>query len=83
MTAELIEKYLNQASRGTGPVHIHFRKRDTVVGLFIRSRDYDELRSKNLWRIVSSTNLAEWGRTKNEHLSRIFNGVDFTRLSEV
>lgn len=82
MTSELIEKYLSHPSRNNGPVHIHFRKRDTMVGLFIRSRDYEELRSKNLWRIVSNANLGEWNRTKNEYLSRIFNGVEFTRLSE-
>lgn len=82
MTSELIEKYLSHPERSELPLHIHFRKRDTVVGLFIRSRDYSELRSKNLWRIVSQANLEEWHRTHNEYLSRIFNGIEFTRLSE-
>lgn len=82
MTAESIEKYINQSDRKQETVHIHFKTRNTVVGLFIRGRDYDELRSKNLWRIVSQANLAEWNRSNNEYFSRIFNGVEFTRLTE-
>jgi len=44
--------------------------------------DYDELKSKNLWRIVSDAKIEEWNRTKNMDLPKIFNGLSFTRLTE-
>jgi hypothetical protein len=53
-----------------------------VKGVFIRNNDYDELKSKNFWRIVSESKLEEWKKTKDSSLARIFNGAEFTRLSE-
>jgi hypothetical protein len=44
--------------------------------------DYDELKSKNFWRIVSNSHLDEWKQTKDINLTRVFNGVSFTRLSD-
>ena len=63
-------------------VNIHFKQRDTVKGVFIRTNDYDELKSKNFWRIVTSSNIEMWKKTKDMNLARIFNGMEFTRLSE-
>ena len=59
---------------------IHFRSRNAFNGLFIKSKDFDELKSKNLWRMVSHVHLEEYQKTKDNNLSRIFNGVDFTRI---
>ena len=47
-----------------------------------RQNDYDELKSKNFWRIVTSSNIEVWKKTKDMNLARIFNGMEFTRLSE-
>lgn len=44
--------------------------------------DYKDLRSKNLWRIVTNTHIEQWKKTKDVNLARIFNGVEFTRLSD-
>lgn len=82
MTNEQIQKYVELKKRKNHPTNIHFKDRDTVTGLFIRDVDYSELKSKNLWRIVSSTKLQEWKQTHDTNLSRIFNGVSFTRLSD-
>jgi hypothetical protein len=35
-----------------------------------------------LWRIVNNMNLNEWNNTKSIELTRIFNGMSFTRLSD-
>lgn len=43
--------------------------------------DYKELRSKNLWRIVTNANIEQWRKTKDANLARIFNGIEFTRLT--
>ena len=82
MTTELIEKFVQNKSRKNSAVNIHFKERSSVKGLFVQTSDYDELRYKNLWRIVSSAKIEEWNKTKNIDLSRIFNGLSFTRLSD-
>ncbi|MBS1921674.1 MAG: short-chain dehydrogenase [Bacteroidetes bacterium] len=82
MTPDKIEEYIEQQSRKDIPINIHFKDRNTVKGLFIKSSDYNDLKSKNLWRIVSTAHLSDWEKTKNENLARIFNGLSFTRLSD-
>ncbi len=82
MTAEQIEKYIDLARRKHNPVFIHFKDRQPVEGVFIVGNDYDELKSKNLWRIVTETKYSQWKQNKDMNLSRIFNGISFTRLSE-
>lgn len=82
MTSEMIEKFIENKNRKETAVNIHFKERSTVIGLFIQGNDYSELKSKNFWRIVSSTYLNEWKETKNLNLARIYNGISFTRLSD-
>jgi uncharacterized membrane protein YheB (UPF0754 family) len=82
MTNDMIEKFIETKNRDNSKVNIHFKQRDTVKGIFIRNHDYDELKSKNFWRIVSESKLEEWQKTKDNSLARIFNGAEFTRLSE-
>ena len=78
----MIEKFVGNKNRKNSAVNIHFKERSSVKGLFVQTSDYDELRYKNLWRIVSSAKIEEWNKTKNIDLSRIFNGLSFTRLSD-
>ncbi len=82
MTNDMIEKFIDNKKQNNPKVNIHFRQRDTVKGVFIRTNDYDELKSKNFWRIVTLAKLEEWEKTKDHSLARIFNGTEFTRLSE-
>ena len=78
----MIEKFVGNKNRKNSAVNIHFKERSSVKGVFVQTSDYDELRYKNLWRIVSSAKIEEWNKTKNIDLSRIFNGLSFTRLSD-
>lgn len=82
MTTEMIGKFIENKNRKNNAVKIYFKERSTIKGIFIHSADYDELKSKNLWRIVSDAKIEEWNRTKNMDLPKIFNGLSFTRLTE-
>ena len=82
MTPEMIEKFVTTRIRKGEAVNIHFKDRHTVTGLFIHTMDYDELKSKNFWRIVSNQHVTKWEQTKDINLTRLFNGASFTRLSD-
>lgn len=82
MTTEMIEKFIQNKNRKNAPVSIHFKERSSVKGMFIHTDDYDELKYKNLWRIVGHGKIEEWNKTKNMDLCRIYNGVSFTRLTD-
>ena len=82
MTPDMIEKFVaNKLNKGK-TVNIHFKDRQPVKGLFVKSPDYEELKSKNFWRIVNSQHFDQWNDSKDMSLSRLFNGASFTRLSE-
>ena len=83
MTSEQIEKFLEPKHLGKHPVKISFKTRNTLSGVFIETRDYAELKSKNFWRIVTESHLKQWKETKDNNLAKIFNGAEFTRLAEV
>ncbi|MES1198118.1 MAG: short-chain dehydrogenase [Chitinophagaceae bacterium] len=82
MTNEAIIKFIETKNHTDKSVLIHFKQRSTITGLFIKGNDYDELRSKNFWRIVTNSNIEQWKKTKDMSLARIFNGMEFTRISE-
>ena len=82
MTIESIKDFVESQVHKDIPVNIHFKQRESIKGLFIRSVDYEELKSKNLWRIVQSPKIEEWMRTSNMDLPRIFNGISFTKLTD-
>jgi hypothetical protein len=80
MTNTQIETVLEEKLSSPRAVTIHFRSRNPIIGLFIKTKDYDELKSKNLWRIVGESKLSEFGTTKDQNLAKIFNGVDMTKI---
>lgn len=80
MTNEQIEKVMD-AHLDKSTVTIYFKTRSTIKGIFIKTADYTELKTKNLWRIVSETKLKEYQTSKDTGLARIFNGTEITRLS--
>ena len=82
MTSEAISKQIEEKDSSDKMLNIHFKQRNTITGVFIRTGDFDELRSKNLWRIVTKLHVDEWRKTKDINLCRIFNGIEFTRLSQ-
>ena len=82
MDIERIENYIKPSIRNNTTIDIHFKGRSPVTGLFIRADDYDELKSKNFWRVVHLSQLQKWSETNDMNIARIFNGASFTSLSE-
>jgi len=81
MTNEQIEKFLGADLKGSSLVRISFKTRNSIVGIFIRTPDFNELKSKNFWRIVSEKNFEQWEKSKDFNLVRMFNGAEFTKLA--
>ena len=82
MTPDMIEKFVSPKIKKGVTVNIHFKDRTTVSGLFIQAADYEELKSKNFWRIVNSQKFEQWKESNDVSLARLYNGATFTRLSE-
>jgi hypothetical protein len=82
MTNDQIEKFLtSNLEDANSTVKIAFKTRNPLEGIFIRTSDYDELKSKNFWRIVTGPNIDSYKRSKDSSLARMFNGMEFTKLS--
>ena len=79
MTNEQIQQFLTSKT-STKVVDINFKKRNSIRGIFVNTNDFDDLKSKNLWRIITEARIEDWKRTKDMGLSRIYSGADFTRL---
>ena len=82
MINEMITKFLEQDNLAKKQVKIEFKKRNTIVGIFVKSPDYEDLKAKNFWRIVSETHISEWKKTNDNKLSKIFSGSEFVRLTQ-
>jgi hypothetical protein len=84
MNTDEIQKFLDNKAIPEGQlIIIDFKKRDAIVGKLVKANDYNDLKSKNFWRIVREKDLEEWQRSSNVDLARIFNGSDFLKLSVV
>lgn len=81
MVNEVITKFLEFDHLEKKAVKIEFKKRNTIIGIFVKSNDYEDLKSKNFWRIVSEVKIPEWKKTNDNSLSKIFSGSEFTKLS--
>ena len=83
MTIEQIERFMaDDRNDQKAPSKIFFKTRSTVEGVFIQAADFGELKRKNFWRIVSAKNLEDYNQSRDVNLSRIFNGSEFTKLSQ-
>lgn len=84
MTVEQIEKFLDgETIPQNKAIRFEFKKRNPIRGLIVRGNDYNDLKAKNFWRIVTQTHLAEYSKSKNISLAKIFSGSDFAKLSLV
>lgn len=84
MTVEQIETFLAKETVPQGKIiRFEMKKRNPVRGLIVKGRDYDELKGKNFWRIVTQTHLAEYSKSQNINLAKIFSGTEFAKLSLV
>lgn len=80
MTNDVIGKYVESKEVTGKPVHIFFKQRNAITGLFIQWKDYEEMKTKNFWRIVPESKIEEWQKTKDLSLARLFSGADFTKI---
>jgi len=84
MTVEQIETFLTRENIPQGKIiRFELKKRNPVRGLIVQGRDYNDLKAKNFWRIVTQTNLAAYEKSKDINLAKIFAGSDFAKLSLV
>jgi hypothetical protein len=82
MNTDEIQKFLESKTKDSNDyVKIDFKKRDTIYGLFVKDQDYNDLKSKNFWRIVTRKHFDEFSKSKNMNLAKIFNGAEFSKLS--
>lgn len=84
MTVDQIETFLAKETIPTGKIiRFELKKRNPVRGLIVQGRDYNDLKAKNFWRIVTQANLATFQKTNDINLAKIFAGSDFAKLSLV
>ena len=84
MTVEQIETFLAKETIPQGKIiRFELKKRNPIRGLIVQGRDYNDLKAKNFWRIVTQTNLAAFQKSGDINLSKIFVGSDFAKLSLV
>ena len=81
MTTEQIDKFFSANNHHEVPVKISFKTRNNVTGIFIKTPDFEELKAKNFYRIVSEANFEQWKKSKDYNLCRMFNGSEFTKLA--
>jgi hypothetical protein len=82
MTPESIHAFLEKEKNST-LIKIELKKRNVLRGMFVRGNDYDDLRVKNFWRIVTEANVEQWNKKQDNNLLRIYNGSEFTKLTAV
>jgi hypothetical protein len=81
MTNEQIQKFFSSNAKSNSLIRISFKTRNSVVGVFIQTPEFEELKTKNFWRIVPEANYEQWKQSKDYNLVRMFNGVEFTKLA--
>ena len=80
MINDVIAKFVENGYLGKSPLKIEFKKRNAIYGIFVKTNDYEDLKSKNFWRIVAEVNITEWQKSHDNSLAKIFNGSEFNRL---
>lgn len=82
MNSEEIQNFLNNQSPSPESfVKIDFKRRDSIYGLFIHEKDFNDLKAKNFWRIVTRPHFDSYKKSKDTNLARIFNGAEFSKLT--
>ena len=82
MNVEEIEKFLDkQENTADKKVKIDFKKRDSIYGVFVKGKDYSDLKEKNFWRVVTLPNVDAWKKSNDLNFAKIFSGSEFSRLT--
>ena len=80
MINDVIAKFVENGYLSKSTLKIEFKKRNAILGVFVKSPDYEDLKSKNFWRIVAEQNISEWQKSHDNNLAKIFNGSEFNRV---
>jgi IS4 transposase len=84
MTPEAIARFIEAEKVQNGQhMRIDLKKRNSIFGMLIQGKDYEDLKTKNFWRIVTSANLAAWKKTGNLEFAKIYSGAEFNKISVV
>jgi hypothetical protein len=83
MLPEQIAKFVETEQQSFPKIKVEFKKRNSITGLFVQLKDYDELKSKNFWRLVPESHLETWHKSKDINSAKMFNGSEFTKLSVI
>ncbi len=81
MNVEAIENFITTKKTVEKKTTIQFRKRNTITGIFVKGKDYEELKEKNFWRIVTGSNIESFDKTNDLSLARIFSGLEMVKLT--
>ncbi|MCS3800582.1 short-chain dehydrogenase [Niastella sp. OAS944] len=83
MTVEQIDTFLRKHKFDQKSVKVSFKSRNALIGMFVKTEDYDQLKGKNFWRIIIESNKKQYLSSKDMNLTRIFHGTAFVKLSVV
>lgn len=83
MTVEQIDAFLRKNKFDQKFIKFNFKSREAFIGLFVKTEDYDHLKEKNFWRIITESNKKQYLLSKDMNLTRIFSGTSFVKLSVV
>lgn len=81
MNVEAIENFFTTKKTVGEKTTIQFRKRNTLTGVFVKGKDYEELKEKNFWRIVTGSSIETFNKTNDLTLARIFSGLEMVKLT--
>ena len=83
MTNTEIDNFIRRIEFDRKAVKVSFRSREPFIGFFVNTRDYDDLKRKNFWRIIGQNNIQNYLSSGDANLSRLFSGFDITKLKVV
>lgn len=83
MTITQIDSFLRKIDFENQAVKISMKSREPFIGFFVNSKDYEDLKSKNFWRVINQNKISDYQATKNPNLSRIYSGTEITNLKVV
>jgi hypothetical protein len=82
MTIERIERFVKDHLNLPHYIDVHMKGKSLEPVMFIAGGDYEELKEKNFWRVVSASKAEQWEKTKDYKLVRIYSGTLFTSLGK-
>lgn len=78
-----IDSFIRRIKFESQAVQVSFKSREPFIGFFVNSRDYEDLKGKNFWRIIGQNNINKYLSSGDANLSRIFSGSEITKLKVV